>query len=336
MEKIKQQTSLIFRFVHWPLIARILIIIFIINITFGIFIHLIEPEEFPAIFDGVWWAIVTTATLGYGDYVPVTVTGRSLAIILILFGTGFVTTYFVSLAASAIATQNDYLEGKVDYKGSEHIIVIGWNERVKETLRQINSMSKKPLSIVLIDQTLEKNPLHDQNVHFIKGNPCYDQTLLGANVKGAAFVVISADQSKDEVQADMNSVLTLLAVKGLSPDVYTIVEILTSLQVKNAQRAGADEVIQTNMFTSYVMTNSMMSNGMSGTLLSMLDQLKGSKLKYLEADRGFVGETFETISNQMLQKKILLIGIKRRGDTMVNPPLYTLIQADDCLLVIKD
>ncbi|WP_339147537.1 MULTISPECIES: potassium channel family protein [unclassified Sutcliffiella] len=336
MEKIKEQTSLVFKFVHWPLIARILIIIFIINITFGMLIHFIEPDEFPTFFDGVWWAIVTTATLGYGDYVPVTVTGRALGIVLILFGTGFVTTYFVSLAASAIATQSNYLEGKVDYKGSEHIIVIGWNERVRETLRQINSMSNKPLSIVLIDQTLEKNPLHDQNVHFIKGNPCYDQTLLAANVKVAAFVVISADQSKTEVQADMNSVLTLLAVKGLNPDVYTIVEILTSLQVKNAKRAGADEVIQTNMFTSYVMTNSMMSNGMSSTLLSMLDQLKGSKLKYLEAEKGFVGETFEKISNQLLQNKTLLIGVKRRGDTMVNPPLYTLIQEDDCLLVIKD
>ncbi|NMH71784.1 potassium channel family protein [Bacillus sp. RO2] len=336
MDRIKEQTSLIFRFVHWPLIARILVIIIVINITFGFLIHFIEPDEFPSIFDGVWWAIVTTATLGYGDYVPVTVTGRSLAIILILFGTGFVTTYFVSLAASAIATQNDYLEGKVDYRGSEHIIVIGWNERVRETLRQINAMSNKPLSIVLIDSTLEKNPLHDQNVHFIKGNPCNDQTLLSANVKSAGFVVISADQSKDEVQADMSSVLTLLAVKGLNPEVYTIVEILTSTQVKNAQRAGADEVIQTNMFTSYVMTNSMMSNGMSNTLLNMLNQLKGSKLKYLEVEKEMVGTTFEKLSNQMLQKKILLIGIKRRGDTLVNPPLYTLIQADDCLLVIKD
>jgi voltage-gated potassium channel len=336
MNKIRQKTSFMFTFVHWPLIARILIIIFIINIIFGVLIHFIEPEEFPTFFDGVWWAIVTTATLGYGDYVPVTVTGRSLAIILILFGTGFVTTYFVALAATAVATQSAYLEGKVDYKGSEHIIVIGWNERVRETLRQINSMSNKPLSIVLIDQTLQKNSLHNQNVHFIKGNPCYDQTLLAANIKSASFVVISADQSKNEVQADMNSVLTLLTVKGLNPGVYTIVEILTSLQVKNAQRAGADEVIQTNMFTSYVMINSMMSNGMSNTLLSMLDHLKGNKLKYLDVDNSYAGETFEKISNLLLQKKILLIGIKRRGDTLVNPPLFTLIQHDDCLLVIKD
>ncbi|CAG9620977.1 potassium channel family protein [Sutcliffiella rhizosphaerae] len=336
MNKIKEQTSFLFKFLHWPLIARILILIFIINSIFGAIIHTIEPEEFPNWFDGFWWTIVTTATLGYGDFVPVTVLGRSIAIILILVGTGFVSTYFVTLAASAIATQNNYLEGKVDYRGSEHIIVIGWNERVRETLRQINSMSSKPLSMVLIDQSLQKNPLHDQNVHFIKGNPSYDQTLLAANIKQAAFVVISADQSKNEVQADMNSVLTLLTVKGLNSEVYTIVEILTSQQVKNAWRAGADEVVQTNMFTSYVMINSMMSNGMSETLLNMLDQLKGSKLKFLDVDHSLIGETFEKVSNILLQEKTLLIGIKRRGDTMVNPPLLTLIQKDDCLLVIRD
>lgn len=131
--------------------------------------------------------------------------------------------------------------------------------------------------------------------------------MLAANIKQAAFVLISADQSKDEVQADMNSVLTLLTVKGLNPDVYTIIEILTSHQVKNAWRACANEVIQTNMFTSYVMINSMMSNGMSGTLLKMLDRLKGSKLKYLNVDKGQVGDTFEKVSNQMLQKRSCLL-----------------------------
>lgn len=336
MKQRTRHTSFLFAFIHWPVIIRILSIIFIINITFGIVIHIIEPSEFPAIFDGIWWAIVTTATLGYGDYVPVSVTGRSLAILLIFIGTGFVTTYFVALAASAVATQNAFLEGKVEFKGEEHIIIVGWNERVKESLMQIKALVKKPVPVVLIDYTLQKNPLHDQNVHYIQGNPIYDQTFLRANVKHAALVVITSDQGKDEVSADMNAVLSLLTVKGLNPDVHTIVEILTSAQVKNAKRAGADEIIQTNMLSSYCMINSMISYGMSNTLLHMLDQLKDSKLKYLDADPSNIGTTFEKLSNQLLQNKVLLIGIKRRGDTMVNPPLFTLIQADDKLLVIKD
>lgn len=36
--------------------------------------------------DAVWWAIVTTATVGYGDYYPVTGNGRVLASLLIVMG----------------------------------------------------------------------------------------------------------------------------------------------------------------------------------------------------------------------------------------------------------
>ena len=38
--------------------------------------------------DGAWWAFVTIATVGYGDYYPVTRGGRMLAIILMSVGAG--------------------------------------------------------------------------------------------------------------------------------------------------------------------------------------------------------------------------------------------------------
>ena len=42
--------------------------------------------------DSVWWACVTMATVGYGDYVPVTVPGRILAVILMIGGIAIVGT----------------------------------------------------------------------------------------------------------------------------------------------------------------------------------------------------------------------------------------------------
>src|SRR5690625_7001625 len=69
-----------------PIVLRLLITIFIIMIFFGAVIHLIEPEQFPSIFDGIWWAFVTGATVGYGDYVPLTVLGKTTGILLILSG----------------------------------------------------------------------------------------------------------------------------------------------------------------------------------------------------------------------------------------------------------
>jgi voltage-gated potassium channel Kch len=38
--------------------------------------------------DALWWAVVTIATVGYGDYYPVTAAGRIIAIFMMISGVG--------------------------------------------------------------------------------------------------------------------------------------------------------------------------------------------------------------------------------------------------------
>jgi voltage-gated potassium channel Kch len=71
----------------------------------GFVVTLVDRKDFPTFGDGVWWAIVTLGTVGYGDIVPHTAWGRvvgSLVIVLgvtfIAFLTATVTSEFVSAA----------------------------------------------------------------------------------------------------------------------------------------------------------------------------------------------------------------------------------------------
>jgi voltage-gated potassium channel len=70
----------------------------------GLVVRLIDHKDFPDYGTAVWWAIVTLATVGYGDVVPHTGWGRVVGSVVIVIGVTFlsflvaiVTSYFVSV-----------------------------------------------------------------------------------------------------------------------------------------------------------------------------------------------------------------------------------------------
>lgn len=320
-------------FLRLPLLIRILFIALLVFLTFGISIHFLEPDTFPAIFDGIWWAIITATTVGYGDYVPHSFFGRLTALILILLGVGIVSSYFGTLAAAAVTKQDAFFEGRVPFKGTGHIIIIGWNERSRELITKLISV-KFPQMIVLIDETLEANPIKSKFVHFIQGKGHVDETILKSDIRNAEKVLITADRGNDELQADMNSILTLLTIKGLCVDVKCIVEILTAEQVINAMRAGSDEVIQSNKLTSVFMINSLHSNG-DGLLSNVVHQLQESRLASLIVAEKDIGKSFGEVCQDLLNQGFLLMGIQRGEETILNPDHSFEIGENDQLLMFK-
>lgn len=46
----------------------------------------VQPDHFGSVPDSMWWAIVTLATVGYGDVVPVTSLGKLIAGVVMVFG----------------------------------------------------------------------------------------------------------------------------------------------------------------------------------------------------------------------------------------------------------
>ena len=49
-----------------------------------------QPDSFGSMFDGLWWAVITLTTVGYGDVYPVTVGGRVFTFLLLMIGLGII------------------------------------------------------------------------------------------------------------------------------------------------------------------------------------------------------------------------------------------------------
>jgi voltage-gated potassium channel len=69
----------------------------------GAALALLEPEVTDGgVGTGIWWAIVTSTTVGYGDVAPESIPGRIVGVILMLLGIGIVGTLAASIAAHFI------------------------------------------------------------------------------------------------------------------------------------------------------------------------------------------------------------------------------------------
>jgi voltage-gated potassium channel len=66
--------------------------------------RLLDRSEFPNIWLGLWWAVQTVTTVGYGDIVPHNVGGRAVAAVLMLIGIGFLTVVTAVITAAFLET----------------------------------------------------------------------------------------------------------------------------------------------------------------------------------------------------------------------------------------
>lgn len=60
--------------------------------------------------DGVWWAMTTVTTVGYGDTYPMTDGGRIVAVLVMLVGIGFVAILTAAAAERFIASRREAAE----------------------------------------------------------------------------------------------------------------------------------------------------------------------------------------------------------------------------------
>ena len=151
MNRIKNFINLIERVFNSRRLRTILGVLIICIISFGYVFYLAEPQ-IKTIEDGIWWALVTITTVGYGDITPLTTLGRLVAGTLMFVGLGLIATVTAIVSAKFIANYVDHhtnddvlekleeLEDEIEKVEEIESNVVG---KLKELEEEIDELNKK-------------------------------------------------------------------------------------------------------------------------------------------------------------------------------------------------
>ncbi|TLS39406.1 potassium channel family protein [Pseudalkalibacillus caeni] len=284
--------------------------------------RLIEPETFPTFFEALWWVMTTVTTVGYGDYSPVTTGGRVFAIILYMIGIGYISLVIGKIIEGFSAVKKRREEGRMEYKGKNHIIIIGWSKKASFAVKEIME-TENNREIVIIDK-LEKAPLLTEDIHYIKGDAAEEKTLLKANIKEAEAVLIFSDDSiHDALLADGKSLLICTTIESMVPEIHTTVEVMKEEHIKNFKHVKVDEFVLTHETISRLAVRSIFSKGITNVFSQLMSRGHGEDLYEVVAKPHW--KTYRQAFDELLQEGATLISdgnnleINRNLDENISP-----------------
>jgi voltage-gated potassium channel len=93
----------------------------VVVVAGGVLIRLLDHDEYSNIWVGMWWALQTVTTVGYGDVTPKNPSGRFIAILVMLQGIAFlaITTAAITSTFVARATKERDLAHAADEDDAE-------------------------------------------------------------------------------------------------------------------------------------------------------------------------------------------------------------------------
>jgi voltage-gated potassium channel len=92
-----------------------------ITVASAALMTVIDREDYPSLGSGLWWAVQTTTTVGYGDHVPTNAAGRILAVLVMLFGIGFLTIITAAITSTFVARNAQLLDEPAEGPTAEQV-----------------------------------------------------------------------------------------------------------------------------------------------------------------------------------------------------------------------
>jgi voltage-gated potassium channel len=150
-------------------VITLAVLISLIIIFGGIAVYLTEHEHRGAnitkLSDAFWWAVVTIATVGYGDYYPVTVAGRLIAILIMLSGIGIFALLVSTLAQRRLQRTESRLKSKTELQPS--LLGHETKKAIKNKIDGIEKLTEEDFEILIIMmKNLRRTLLEESKISF--------------------------------------------------------------------------------------------------------------------------------------------------------------------------
>lgn len=296
-------------------------------------VTLIEEEKrsLAGLGSSFYWAITTVIGSGDASYVS-SAGGWIVGWVLAFFGVAIV----AAMTGAVVGFVIDFLlkegqgMGAAGYR--DHIVVCGWNTTARDLIEELRGDEFTTKVVVLHDS--ERNPAGD-GVYFVRGDITSTDDLDRCGIREAqAAIVFPADRSNE---ADMRSILSVMAIESIAPQVRTVVEVNNPAHVDHFRRANADEILVTSRLASHLLARSALYPGLSELVTDIVSGGEGSELYRIQLPDDYVGLSIDELSAKLRgDHRATLLAVTRDGRSMTNPPADFRLQAGDDAVVVAE
>lgn len=281
--------------------------------------------------DSIYWAFTTA--LGRGDPTYVTSpAGRLLSWVLILVAVtlvGAVTGALVAFIINFLLAEGQGM-GAAGYR--DHVVVCGWNATARDLIDEMRSDDYGARVVLVAD--LERSPAGD-GVYFIRGDAANTEDLRRAGIEEAAAAVVCPRGGDDE--ADMHSILVLMAINALAPHARTVAEVNNPRHAEHFRRAGADELLVTSRLASRLLARSALYPGLTDLVVDMVSGGPGAELYRVPLDRVYTDRSVDEVMSEMRASyRATLVAFCRDGKAITNPSADLRVQPGDEAVVVAE
>ena len=203
--------------------------------------------------DIVYFTMISITTTGYGDIAPVSTSARLFDALIVTPIRVFVVLIFLGTAYNFVLkrTWDKWRMAKIQKTLKDHIVVCGFGETGGEAVHELIARGIAPRSIVVIDRDSDAlTRAHDLGCTVMEGDVTRDEYLEDVRISKARSVIAASGR-------DDTSILVVLTVRHLAPDVPISVVIRARDNELLARQAGATNVINPINFAGLLLAGSV-------------------------------------------------------------------------------